>query len=247
MLLQSQFSDIVTRLIVVVLLNIAFRYLSHIAQYMGCVWIGIFSHASLLNIEARKTEHLFLEYREVLVRQLTHKELLRISGIARILGTVLDGFHALVKLLPCNSQGIAEVQGIESSFQLFHHNHDVIGRLVIHHHLAVTVVNGSTGRELNLLQKGITISILLIVVAHNLKRKQTNGVNDHNSYGHSPNNKSTLFKIVIYHTPYLIYYFLKPSMAMTITIVITVLPPIHMSHCIQLKKLNVSSVKNKRL
>ena len=144
MFLQSQLSDIVTRLIVIVLLNIAFRDLSHITQHMGCVRIGIFSHASFLNIEARETEHLFLEYREILVRQLAHKELLRISGITRILGTVLDGFHTLVKLFPCNSQGIAEVQGIESSFLLFHHNHDVIRRLVIHHQLAVTVVNGST-------------------------------------------------------------------------------------------------------
>ncbi len=83
---------------------------------------------------------------------------------------------------------------------LVHHHHHVVGRLIIHQQLTITVVNGTTGRELNLLQEGITVGILLIVVAHNLKRKQTNDVNDHNSYGHSTNNKSTLFKIVIHHT-----------------------------------------------
>ena len=67
MLLQSQFTDIVTRLIVVIILDIALRNLTHISQYMGSVWIGIFSHTSLLHIEAREPEHLLLEDAEVLV------------------------------------------------------------------------------------------------------------------------------------------------------------------------------------
>ena len=67
MLLQSQFTDIVTRLIVVIILDIALRNLTHISQYMGSVWIGIFSHTSLLHIEAREPEHFLLEDAEVLV------------------------------------------------------------------------------------------------------------------------------------------------------------------------------------
>lgn len=43
------------------------------------------------------------------------------------------------------------------------------------------------------------------------------------------------------------YDFLKLSSAMISTMVMALLPPMHSSHCTQLKKLKVSSVKNNRL
>lgn len=43
------------------------------------------------------------------------------------------------------------------------------------------------------------------------------------------------------------YDFLKLSSAMMSTMVMALLPPIQSSHCIQLKKLKVSIVKNNRL
>lgn len=43
------------------------------------------------------------------------------------------------------------------------------------------------------------------------------------------------------------YDFLKLSSAMMSTMVMALLPPMQSSHCIQLKKLKVSIVKNNRL
>ena len=95
MLFQTEFTDVVTWLIIAIILYIAFRNLSHITQHMSCIRISIFSDASFLHIEARKTEHLFLEHAKILIAQLSHEELLRISGISRILTSILDIFHTL--------------------------------------------------------------------------------------------------------------------------------------------------------
>ena len=203
MLLQSQLTDIVTWLIVVILLNIAWRNLTHISQYMGSVWIDIFSHASLLHIETGEPEHLLLEDAEVLVRKLTHEELLGISRVSGILASVLDGLHSLLESLLGNAQGVAEVHRIQTSLLLLHHHHDIIGRRIIHHQLAVSVVDSATRRKLYLLQEGIGIGILLIILTHNLKRKETNGVYDYNCYSHTTNHILTLIKIVIHHIIYI--------------------------------------------
>ena len=200
MLLNTQLSDVVARLVVVIFLDVAFRNLAHIAQYMGGIRIGIFSHASLLHIEARESEHLLLEYAEVLVRQLRHEELLRISGISRILTAVLDILHSLLESLLGNTQGIAEVEGIESSLLLLHHHHQVVRRLVIHQQLSVSIVDGTTRRELYLLQEGVTVGILLVILAHNLEREEPDDVDYHDNYRHTTNHITALLKIVIYHT-----------------------------------------------
>ena len=256
MLLNTQLSDVVARLVVVIFLDVAFRNLAHITQYMGCIRIGIFSHASLLHIEARESEHFFLEYAEVLVRQLRHEKLLRISGISRILTAVLDILHSLFKSLLGDAQRTAEVEGVESALLLLHHHHQVVGRLVIHHQLSVSIVDGTTRRELYLLQEGVTVGILLVILAHNLEREEPDDVDNHDSYRHTTNHITALLKIVIYHTLLYIYIlytprsrydFLKLSSAMISTMVMALLPPMHSSHCTQLKKLKVSSVKNNRL
>ena len=46
-----------------------------------------------------------------------------------------------------------------------HHDHDVVGRLVVDHELAVTVVDGTARGVVNLLEKGVTVGVLLEVVA----------------------------------------------------------------------------------
>ena len=198
--LQSQLADVVAWLVVVIVLYVALRYLAHIAQYVGGIRIGILSHTSLLHIEARETEHLLLEHAEVLVGELRHEELLGVSRITRVLVAILDVVHSLDKPLLGDAQRVAEVHRIEASALLVHHHHDVVGRLVVYHQLAVPIVDGSTRRELYLLEEGVTVGVLLIVVAHNLKRKETNHVYDHNRYGHTTQYVSTLLKIVIQHT-----------------------------------------------
>ena len=199
-LLYTQFSDIVASLIVVIVFNIALRNLTHITQHMGCIRIGIFSDGTFLDIETGESEHLLLEHTEIPVAQLPHKKLLSIARIARVLRAVLDIVHSLDKKLFRNTQRITEIHRIKPAALLVHDHHQIVRRLIIHQQLTITVVNGTTSRKLNTLQEGITVGILLVVVAHNLKRKQTNHVNDHNSYGHSTDNESTFFKIVIQHT-----------------------------------------------
>ena len=65
--LDTQFSDIVTGLVVLVFLYIGWRHLSNIAQNMGGYRELILAHAAFLYIEPRETEHLLLKEAEVLV------------------------------------------------------------------------------------------------------------------------------------------------------------------------------------
>ncbi len=198
--LQSQLADVIAWLVVVIVLDVALGHLTYIAQHMGGVWIGVFSHASLLHIEAWKSEHLLLEHTEVLVGELCHEELLGVSRIARVLVAVLDVVHSLDKPFLGDAQRIAEVHRIETTALLVHHHHDVVRRLVIDHQLAISIIDGTTRRELYLLEEGVTVGVFLIVIAHNLKRKETNHVYDHDCYGHTTNDVSTFLKIVIQHT-----------------------------------------------
>ena len=74
---HAQFTYIVARLVIVVLLNICWRHLGHIAQHMGSVWMLILTDAALLHVEAWKAVHLLLKHTEVVVRELVHEHLLR--------------------------------------------------------------------------------------------------------------------------------------------------------------------------
>ena len=74
--LNTELSDVVARLVVVVLLDISWRDLSHIAKHVGTHIIGILAHTTLLYVETGETVHLLLEHAEVLIAKLTHEELL---------------------------------------------------------------------------------------------------------------------------------------------------------------------------
>ena len=65
--LYTQLADIVARLVVVILLDVGRRHLSHVAQHVGGKGILVLSYAAPLDIEAGEAEHLFLEHREVVV------------------------------------------------------------------------------------------------------------------------------------------------------------------------------------
>ena len=142
--LHAEFTDIVAWLIVAVIFYIALRNFSHISEYMGSIGTGVFTYASLLHIETWETEHFFLEHTEVLIGQLSHEELLGVTRITGIFGTVLDIVHPFDEELFCNAKRVAEVHRVESSTLLVHHHHDIIRRLIVHHQFAVSVVDGST-------------------------------------------------------------------------------------------------------
>ena len=63
--LDTQLSDIIATLVVVIGVNIALRHLCYIAQHMSGIRILILTDAAFLNIEPGKAEHLLAEDAEL--------------------------------------------------------------------------------------------------------------------------------------------------------------------------------------
>ena len=66
-LFHTEFAYIVARLVVVVVLNVAWRHFGDIAEHMRRIRVLVLPYASPLDIEARKAEYLLLEYAEFFV------------------------------------------------------------------------------------------------------------------------------------------------------------------------------------
>ena len=236
--LDTQLADIVAGLVVVVLLDIGRRHLSHIAQHVGTHVVGVLAHAALLHIEAWETEHLLLEDAEVLVGELTHEDLLGKARIAWVAVTVLDGGHATVELLARDAERLTELEGVETVLDLVHHHHDVVGGLVIHHQLAVPVEDGTTGGIFYLLEKSIGVGTLLVVVARNLEHEEADGVDYHDEDGYTRYDEAPIRETVIFHLARTL------SIARTNKSVSRALLTARSSHICQSKKLKASRAKN---
>ena len=195
--LHALLTDIVARLVIVIGLDVSRRHFRYIAQHVGCHTALVAAHTTLLHIEAGEAEHLLLKDAEVLVAELTEEELLGESRVAGIAVTVLDGLHPAVELFLRDVQGIAELHRVQTILGLVHHHHNIIGRLIVDHQLAVAVGDDATRRELYLLQEGIRVGTLLIVVTGNLKGKQTDNVDDHYQSGHPGYHEFTIFQITV--------------------------------------------------
>ena len=83
--LYAELANVVAWLIIVVVLDVAHRHLSHIAQHMGGIRILVLADAASLNIKAGKTEYFFLEHRKLLTAELAHEQLLREARVAGVL------------------------------------------------------------------------------------------------------------------------------------------------------------------
>ena len=175
----TQLSDIVARLVIVVLLDIGWRHLCHITQHMGSKGEFVLADRATLDIKAWETEHLLLKYGEVLVAELAHEHLLRKARIARILVAILDGSHTTVEFFTRNIHHIAEIGSIQVVLGLVHHHHNVVGRLIIDQQLTVAVVDTTTGWIFYLFQESVRVGTLLIVIARNLQLEQTKDIYDH--------------------------------------------------------------------
>ena len=75
--LHTELANEVAGLIIVVLLNVGRRHFGNVAEYMCTTRRLILAYAAALNIKSGESEHLLLEVAELLVAELTHKELLR--------------------------------------------------------------------------------------------------------------------------------------------------------------------------
>ena len=196
---DAQLADVVAGLVVVVLLNVGFRHLAHVAQHMGGKGILVLPDASFLDVESGKAEELLLENAEILVGELAHEQLLCEPGVARILVAVLDVVHPLDEKLLGNAQGVAEIHGVETPLFLVHHHHNVVGRLVVDKQLAVAVVDDATRGILHLLEKGVAVGTLPVVVAHHLEREQPDDVDGHNRDSYTTDDKASFFEIIVFH------------------------------------------------
>ena len=197
--LNTQFTNVVACLIVLILLDIGRRHFCHITKDMCSKGVLILSDGTALDVETGEAEHLLLEDGEVLVRQLTHEYLLCESRIAGVLVAILDGFHPAVELIASDVQGLTEVERIEVVFGFIHHHHDVVSRLIVHQQLAVTVGDDTSRGVFYLFQKCVRVGTLLVVVAGYLQLKQSDDVYHHNEYGHSANDIVPVFCPVILH------------------------------------------------
>ena len=124
-------------------LPIAGEVLEHFAdvsQQMAGRVIGILTDSTPLNIETWKFEQLLLKHTALFGRKLRHEHLMGVFGITGVHPAVLDVLHPFVKLLTGNVQGTAKVECIQLR-HLPRHKRNIIGRLVKHEQLTVTVVD----------------------------------------------------------------------------------------------------------
>ena len=197
--LHAQLAYVVARLVIAVLVDVALRYLRHLAKDMGSIRIHVLPYGSLLDIEAGETKHLLTKHAEVLVVNLRHEQLLGETGISWILGGILYVVHPFDERLLGNAQGLAEVQRVKVAALLVHHDHDVVGRLIENQQLTVPVAYDATTGELHLLQESVGVGALAIVVAHDLKREQPDYIEHHYEDCDATYNPFPILKTEILH------------------------------------------------
>ena len=72
-------------------------------------------------------------------------------------------------------------------FGLVHDDHDIVGRLVVDHQLAVAVVDDTSRGVFHFFQEGVRVGAFLIVIACHLQHEQADDVDRHNSDGNTRN------------------------------------------------------------
>lgn len=108
------------------------------------------------------------------------------------------------------------------------------------------VADRATRRILYFLEKGITVGVLLIVVAEQLEREKADEIDCNNEYSHPTDNQSPFVEFEIYHATYLPYLPLRLSSTITNTSVSNVLPATQRTHCNQLKNEKASKEKKSK-
>ncbi len=166
---------------------------------MGSIGVLILTDRAALDIETWEAEHLLAEDGEVLFVELGHEGLLGVAGVARILVAVLYGIHTIDECLLGDTEGLTEVEGVDMVACLVHHNHDVIGRLIIDEEFALAVVDSTARGKLYLLLKSVGIGTFSKIVTHNLEYKESHDIDEHYSKCYSANDVFTIGIVEIFH------------------------------------------------
>ena len=191
-------ADEVAAAVVVVVLDVAPGDLRHVAQHVRRHVVGVLPGGAPLDVESGEAEELLLEDGELLGRQLAEEDLFGVGGIAGIDGAVLDVLHPLAEELGGDVERTAEVERVEV-LDLAHDYGHVVGRLVVDHETPLAVVDGSPCRVLHLVEEGVAVGVLLVVVAHDLKRKEPQDVAEDDNHGHTRNDELTFLQIIVAH------------------------------------------------
>ena len=216
---DTQFTDIVARLVVVVLVYISLRHLGHITEDLRRTVVMILPDSPSLYIKTGEAEHLFLKRTEILITQMAHEQLL---GETRITLLLLYKVHPLVEIVHRDVQRLAKRDRIEPSALLILHHHDVVSRLIINHQLAVAVGNDTTRRVFNLLKESIGVGTLAIIVAHYLQSEQPYDIGDHYNDSHTAYDNTPVIKLKVLHRRLLTF-----SITSNSTDVTAILPATH--------------------
>jgi len=157
---------------------------------MGSRIVRILTDSTPLDIKTTKLKQLFLKDTTFFRRKLRHKQLVGIAGITRIAATVFHIAHNLQELGTGNIQRLTQVERIEI-LDFLRNNRNVVCRLIEYQQFPGPVVNRSTRRILDFIQKSITVSILLIVICCDLQYEKPYQINQDNRQGNASDNKFT--------------------------------------------------------
>ena len=156
----------------------------------------ILSDASFLHAEPFEAEEFLSEEGELFGGDLRHEKLWCVARVACVLQRVFDVCHAFDVVLLRDSNGLTEVQRVNSAL-FVHDHHDVIGRLVIDQNLSVSVKNQPSGRILNLFPKGIGVGVLFVVVTPKLQREKSDQIDENDADRDATNDKFADFKVLV--------------------------------------------------
>ena len=143
---KSELPDVVSTLIIGVGIDVGLIHLTDVAQHKGRPRTGITTDGALLGRKTIETEELFTDFRKLLSRNLTHEKLGRIARIVWMFFRILDICHTGDVFLPCDTHGIAEIEGVDAMLVL-HDDVDIVRRLIIDHQTSLAVEDKTARRE----------------------------------------------------------------------------------------------------
>ena len=194
--LHTELTDVVAALIIGVGVHVGLVHLRHVAQQVGRDARGVATHRPLLGRKTVEAKQLFAKLRELVGRNLAHKQLRRVARVARILLRIFDFRHPLHVLLPRDAHRAAEIGRVDAVLVL-HRHQDVVRRFVVHEQLPVTVRDQSARGVQDLLAKGVRVGALAVVVAHELERQQPKHKDNNDRQRNAADHKLALLKTII--------------------------------------------------
>ena len=195
--LHAEVAGIVAGRIIVVALHIVGVHLADVAEHVGGGGVVVLAQDALLYEESREAVELLLQAAVVLRRQLRDELLRRVRRIAGVEAFVAHVGEALAQLLGGDVERGAEVERVEG-LHVAGNEHDVVGRLVEHHELAVAVVDEAARRIHRLFQKRVAVGALLVAAVVDLQVEQAHKIYERYQGYETAYYVFSLFEIIVF-------------------------------------------------